>query len=190
MSPLFLMISILIFINLGFPIFFIQKRIGYRGKIFEIIKFRTMNLKLDYENKLLPDEERLNSLGIFLRKYSLDELPNFFNIIRGEMSFIGPRPLLPEYLELYNNEQKKRHLIKPGLTGLAQVKGRNSISWEKKFEYDIEYLFNVNFFLDLKIILFTIVKVLKSNDIGEKIERQHRCFVVRNKFFLFIFLFI
>ena len=125
-SPLFIIISIFILFDLGYPIFFVQKRAGHKEKIFKILKFRTMNNKMK-SNKLLKDEERLTSLGVFLRKFSLDELPNFFNILKGDMSFIGPRPLLPEYLELYNNEQKKRHLIKPGLTGLAQVKGRNSI---------------------------------------------------------------
>ena len=127
-----------------------------------------MNNKKDKNGLLLPDEKRLTHLGIILRKYSLDELPNFINIIKGDMSFVGPRPLLTQYLSLYSDKQMQRHFVKPGVTGLAQINGRNSISWEKKFEYDVDYALTINFLLDLKIIFLTFLKVLLSKGIGEK----------------------
>lgn len=168
LSPVLLVVAILVRIKLGSPILFKQKRPGKNEKIFTLYKFRTMTDKKDREGNLLPDSERLTKFGKFLRSTSLDELPELINIIKGDMSLIGPRPLLVEYLELYNEEQKHRHDVRPGLTGLAQVNGRNAIDWDKKFEYDIEYVKSVSFKNDLKIILQTIVKVFKREGISGK----------------------
>jgi lipopolysaccharide/colanic/teichoic acid biosynthesis glycosyltransferase len=151
--------------NEGKPFFF-QKRPGKHGKIFKVIKFKTMNDKKGANGELLPDVDRLTKLGIFVRKTSLDEIPQLLNVLKGDMSLIGPRPLLPEYLPLYNETQKKRHDVKPGITGWAQVNGRNAISWKKKFEYDIWYVENLSFILDIKIIFKTIIKVVRSEDIN------------------------
>ena len=167
-SPLLIVVSILIYLTLGHPIFFRQKRPGLNGKIFEIIKFRTMNNVHDKEGKLLADEYRLHGLGKQVRALSLDELPQLLNVLKGDMSFIGPRPLLVEYLPLYNNEQKKRHDVKPGITGWAQVNGRNAISWEQKFNYDAWYVDNQSFGLDMKIFWLTLLKVMKRDDINSK----------------------
>ena len=165
-SPIFIIITIfLAFANAGKPFFF-QKRPGKNEKIFTIIKFKTMNDKTNSEGILLPDAERLTRVGSFVRATSLDEIPQLLNVLKGDMSFVGPRPLLPEYLSLYNNEQKKRHLVKPGITGWAQVKGRNAISWNKKFELDSWYVANQSFLLDFKILLLTIKKVLFKEDIN------------------------
>jgi undecaprenyl phosphate N,N'-diacetylbacillosamine 1-phosphate transferase len=151
---------------MGSPILFKQKRPGYRKKIFGIYKFRTMTNDKDTNGNLLPDEQRLIGIGKFIRSTSLDELPQLFNVLKGEMSFVGPRPLLIEYLELYNNKQIKRHDVKPGITGWAQVNGRNAISWEQKFKYDIWYVENQSFSLDIKILWLTFLKVVRRSDIS------------------------
>ena len=166
LTPLLLILTtLLIFNNNGKPFFF-QKRPGKYGKIFKVIKFKTMNDKKGTNGELLPDADRLTKLGIFVRKTSLDEIPQLINVLKGDMSLIGPRPLLPEYLPLYNKEQSKRHNVKPGITGWAQVNGRNAISWQKKFEYDVWYVDNVSFFLDVKILFRTILKVIKSDGVS------------------------
>lgn len=168
LSPIFLFITIFLTIaNQGKPFFF-QKRPGKNEKIFKVIKFKTMNDKKDVKGNLLPDAERLTKIGSFVRKTSLDEIPQLINVLKGNMSLIGPRPLLPQYLPLYNEEQKKRHNVKPGITGWAQVNGRNAISWQKKFEYDVWYVKNMSFTLDVKIIFLTIKKVFKSEGISQE----------------------
>lgn len=168
LSPIFLIIAILVKIKLGGPIFFVQERIGMYNRPFKMYKFRTMRDTKDSSGNLLSDNERLTKFGKTLRSTSLDELPEFFNILRGEMSLIGPRPLLPEYLPLYSGEQIKRHNVLPGLTGWAQVNGRNSISWTEKFELDVWYVENWSLKLDLKIFFLTIVKVIKREDINQE----------------------
>ena len=165
-SPVLLVTAILVRVKLGSPVIFCQKRPGLHGKVFNLYKFRSMNDKRDENGELLPDEIRLTSFGKKLRASSLDELPEFFNILKGDMSFVGPRPLLVQYLPLYNEEQAHRHDVLPGLTGLAQVNGRNAITWEKKFEYDVEYARNISFLLDLKIIFATFGKVFKRDGIS------------------------
>lgn len=164
--PLYLIVSLLILINIGRPILFKQLRPGYKEQIFVIYKFRTMSNASDKNGKLLPDEQRLKGIGKFIRSTSLDELPQLINILKGEMSFVGPRPLLSEYLSLYNDEQKRRHDVLPGITGWAQVNGRNAISWEEKFRYDVWYVEHQSFWLDMKILWLTFLKVLKRNDIN------------------------
>ena len=164
--PLFILIIVLLFIaNNGKP-FFAQLRPGKNEKIFRLIKFKTMNDKSDKEGNLLPDADRLTVIGRFVRKTSLDEIPQLLNVIRGDMSLIGPRPLLVEYLPLYSEQQKRRHKVKPGITGWAQVNGRNAISWEKKFDFDIWYVNNLSFELDVKILFLTVQKVFKSEGIN------------------------
>jgi undecaprenyl phosphate N,N'-diacetylbacillosamine 1-phosphate transferase len=166
LSPVFVIITFcLFFANQGKP-FFIQKRPGKNGKIFSIVKFKTMNDKKDQNGELLKDAERLTKVGNFVRKTSLDEIPQLINVIKGDMSLIGPRPLLTYYLHLYNDFQNRRHEVKPGITGWAQVNGRNAISWDKKFEYDVWYVDNISFWLDCKIILKTIQKVIQSEGIN------------------------
>ena len=166
LSPIFIIVVIFLFIaNDGKPFFF-QLRPGLHQKIFKVIKFKTMNDKKDKSGNLLPDFVRLTKLGQFVRKTSLDEIPQLLNVIKGDMSLIGPRPLLVEYLPLYTEEQKKRHSVKPGITGWAQVNGRNAISWEKKFEYDVWYVNHLTFLLDFKILLLTVKKVFKSEGIN------------------------
>ncbi|WP_348811786.1 sugar transferase [Flavobacterium maritimum] len=175
LSPLFIIVMIgLFFANQGKPFFF-QSRPGKDEKSFKIIKFKTMNDKKDVYGNLLPDVQRLTPIGIFVRKTSLDEIPQLLNVIKGDMSLIGPRPLLPEYLPLYNKEQKRRHELLPGITGWAQVNGRNAISWKKKFEYDIEYIDNIDFKFDCKIIFLTIKKVLKSEgvNLNEQVSAEY-----------------
>lgn len=152
------------------PIFFKQKRPGKNAEIFEVIKFRTMIVDMEQDGKKLSDMERLTKVGSFLRKTSIDELPQLFNIIRGEMSFIGPRPLLVEYLKYYSPEQMRRHDVTPGISGWAQVNGRNTISWEEKFKHDIWYVDNQSFFLDLKIFLLTIYSVLNKKGINNSTD--------------------
>lgn len=161
-------LAVLIRIKLGGPVLFKQERPGKDGRIFTLIKFRTMTNARDENGELLPDEVRLTKFGIFLRSTSLDELPELFNILKGDMSVIGPRPLLVQYLPRYNEHQSRRHLVRPGLTGWAQVNGRNAISWEQKFDYDVEYVENVNLFLDIKIIFMTIVNVIKKDGISSE----------------------
>ena len=168
LSPVFVLVMIgLFFANDGKPFFF-QLRPGKNGKIFKIIKFKTMTDKKDENGNLLPDADRLTKIGSFVRKTSLDEIPQLLNVIKGDMSLVGPRPLLPKYLELYNDFQRRRNEVKPGITGWAQVNGRNSISWEKKFEYDVWYVDNVSFLLDIKILILTVLKVVKSEGINEQ----------------------
>ncbi len=163
--PLLAFVAILLALaNKGTP-FFIQTRPGKDEKFFNIIKFKTMNDKKDKNGELLSDAERLTTVGSIIRKTSIDELPQLINIVKGDMSLIGPRPLLPEYIPLYNKEQKKRHQVKPGITGWAQVNGRNAISWEDKFKYDVWYVENISFGLDFKILLLTVKKVFKSEGI-------------------------
>ena len=167
LSPIFIIVLISLFIsNQGKP-FFYQKRPGKNSKLFKIIKFKTMNDKKDEKGNLLPDVKRLTAFGKLVRKTSLDEIPQLLNVIKGDMSLIGPRPLLVEYLPLYNEEQKKRHWIKPGITGWAQVNGRNAISWEKKFEYDVWYINHLSFGLDIKIVFMTILKIFKREGISQ-----------------------
>lgn len=166
--PIIVLITIgLYFANEGKPFFF-QLRPGKDGKLFTIVKFRTMNDKTDSEGNLLPDAQRLTGLGKFIRATSLDELPQLINVLKGEMSLVGPRPLLPFYLDLYNDFQRRRNEVKPGITGWAQVNGRNSISWQKKFELDVWYVDNISLWLDIKILFLTIIKVLKSEGINEE----------------------
>lgn len=164
-SPLFILFSIFIYFDLGKPIFFKQKRGGFRGKAFNIIKFRTMKNIGDTKMTSENDKKRITVFGSFLRKYSIDELPTLINILRGDMSFVGPRPLIFEYHNLYNEYQKKRFLVTPGITGWAQVNGRNKISWQKKFELDVWYVDNRSILIDLKIIFITISKVFFNKDV-------------------------
>jgi lipopolysaccharide/colanic/teichoic acid biosynthesis glycosyltransferase len=166
LSPLFIIVTVgLCFANQGKPFFF-QSRPGKDGKLFNILKFKTMNDKKDEEGNLLSDGDRLTKIGKFVRKTSLDEIPQLLNVIKGDMSLIGPRPLLPEYLSLYSKIQNRRHEVKPGITGWAQVNGRNAISWEQKFEYDVWYVDHICFLLDLKIFFLTIKKVFISEGIN------------------------
>ena len=165
--PVMAVVAILIFIWDGRPVTFRQKRPGKDEKIFEIYKFRTMTNERDENGNLLPDEQRLKGIGKFIRSTSLDELPQLFNVLKGDMSFVGPRPLLVEYLPLYNETQRKRHNVLPGITGWAQVNGRNAISWEQKFEYDVWYVENLSFLLDMKILWMTFLKVVKRSGISQ-----------------------
>jgi sugar transferase EpsL len=164
--PILLIVACLIRIKLGSPIIFRQHRPGLNGKLFELYKFRTMTDECDQNGELLPDEIRLTSFGQFLRKLSLDELPQLLNVIKGDMSLVGPRPLLVEYLALYSERQAKRHNVKPGITGWAQVNGRNALTWEEKFELDVWYVENQSFILDLKILVLTIKKVITSDGVS------------------------
>ncbi|WP_337365917.1 sugar transferase [Phascolarctobacterium sp.] len=164
--PLLILISILVRIKLGSPVFFRQLRPGKNEKIFGVLKFRTMTDERDESGNLLSDDIRLTKFGQFLRSTSIDELPELLNILKGDMSIVGPRPLLVQYLERYTEEQKHRHDVKPGLTGLAQVNGRNGIAWDEKFKYDIEYAKNVTFYGDCKIILQTVMKVFGREGIS------------------------
>ena len=165
-SPILIIVTVgLYFANQGKP-FFYQLRPGKNERIFKIIKFKSMNEKKDDEGNLLPDADRLTPIGSFVRKTSLDEIPQLINVLKGDMSLIGPRPLLPQYLPLYNPIQSQRHNVKPGMTGWAQVNGRNAISWEQKFEYDVWYVNNINLLLDIKILFLTLKKVLFSEGIS------------------------
>ena len=168
LSPVLLVCMILIKCKLGSPIFFKQRRIGKNNKEFEMIKFRTMKDSVDKDGNLLPDEERMTKLGMTLRSLSLDELPELINILKGEMSLIGPRPLLVKYLPLYDDKQIKRHDVTPGLTGWAQVNGRNSLSWCEKFELDVWYVENWSLYLDVKIFFLTFYKVFKREGISQE----------------------
>lgn len=169
LSPILIFVTIwLHFANKKAGAFFIQERPGLHGKIFKIIKFKTMTDERDSLGELLPDEDRLTTIGKFVRSTSIDELPQFFNVLKGDMSLIGPRPLLIKYLPLYSKEQMRRHNVKPGITGLAQCHGRNTISWEQKFKYDVWYVDNFSVLTDLKIIFITIKKVLGRKDINQE----------------------
>ena len=166
LSPFLVFFTFLLAIANGGNPFFLQKRPGKKGEIFRIIKFKTMTDAKDSEGNLLPDSERLTATGRFVRKTSVDEIPQLINVVKGDMSLVGPRPLLPEYLELYNPRQQKRHKVRPGITGWAQVNGRNAISWNKKLELDVWYVENLSFLLDLKILWKTFLKVVKSEGIN------------------------
>ncbi|MBA3920876.1 MAG: sugar transferase [Nostocaceae cyanobacterium] len=168
LSPVMLVVAIAIYINTGKPIVFTQPRPGKDGRIFTFYKFRTMSDRRDSQGNLLPDEERLTAIGQFLRKSSLDEIPQLWNVLKGDMSFVGPRPLLVRYLERYTPEQARRHEVKPGITGLAQVKGRNAIGWEQKFQLDVWYVDNWSLWLDLKILLLTVLKVVQQEGINQE----------------------
>ncbi len=167
-SPLILIVAIAIYFRMGSPLIFSQPRPGKDGKIFLFYKFRTMTDERDAEGNLLDDEQRLTAFGEFLRESSLDEIPQLWNILRGDMSMVGPRPLLVRYLERYSPQQARRHEVKPGITGLAQVKGRNAITWEEKFQLDVWYIDNWSLWLDLKILVMTFVKVLRKEGIDEE----------------------
>ena len=176
LSPIFILITIgLYFANQGKPFFF-QIRPGKKERLFKIIKFKTMNDKKDSNGNLLSDSERLTKIGSFVRKTSLDEIPQLINVLKGDMSLVGPRPLLPQYLPLYNEFQNRRHEVKPGITGWAQVNGRNAISWKQKFEYDVWYVDRVSLSLDFKIVLFTIKKVFIKEGISQEGEVSMEAF--------------
>jgi lipopolysaccharide/colanic/teichoic acid biosynthesis glycosyltransferase len=165
LSPVLLVVAILVRIRLGRPVLFRQRRPGLHGLLFTCLKFRTMNDTRDSSGKLLPDAERLTWLGSFLRRTSLDELPELWNVVRGDMSLVGPRPLLPEYLPRYSAFQQRRHEVTPGITGWAQVNGRNALTWEQKFKHDIWYIDHLNFWLDVKILCLTLLTVVRREGI-------------------------
>jgi lipopolysaccharide/colanic/teichoic acid biosynthesis glycosyltransferase len=181
LSPILLVVALLVRVKLGSPVLFKQKRPGLNEEIFLMYKFRTMTDERDKHGELLPDSVRLTKFGKFLRSTSLDELPELFNILRGDMSIVGPRPLSIKYLPHYNESERRRHDIRPGLTGLAQVNGRNSLSWEEKFEYDIQYVVQISFFEDVKIILKTVYKVIKRSNIGQAEEAPESFHIVRQR---------
>ena len=165
-SPILLVISLSIVLFNGIPVIFSHTRVGRNNKVFKFYKFRTMKNTISAINDTIKDEDRITKLGCFLRRTSLDELPSLFNLLKGDISLVGPRPLLEKYLTRYNSFQARRHEVKPGITGLAQVNGRNLISWEEKFEYDVYYVDNYSFLLDLKILLLTVTKVFKRSGIS------------------------
>jgi sugar transferase EpsL len=166
-SSVILLLAILVKYKLGSPVIFRQQRPGLHGKPFYLYKFRSMNEECDSTGNLLPDYQRLTTFGFFLRKYSLDELPQLINVLKGDISLVGPRPLLMEYLPLYTVEEAKRHLVRPGITGWAQVNGRNGITWEEKFKLDVWYVDHHSLFLDLKILLLTVIKVIRTDGISQ-----------------------
>ena len=168
LSPVLLVVAVLVRVKLGSPVLFHQERPGLHEKIFTLCKFRTMTDARDEKGELLPDSVRLTSFGKFLRSTSLDELPELWNIFKGDMSIVGPRPLLVQYLPLYNEEQRHRHDVRPGLTGLAQINGRNGISWEKKFQYDVQYVNGITFWGDMKILILTVASVFKREGISSE----------------------
>lgn len=168
LSPVMAVTALLVAVKLGRPVLFTQNRPGFQGKIFRMYKFRSMTDARDKDGKLLPDEERLTPFGEKLRSTSLDELPELLNILKGDMSLVGPRPLLVQYLPLYNQRQSRRHEVKPGITGLAQINGRNSISWEEKFEYDVQYVENLSFAEDIRILFETVAKVVRREGINSE----------------------
>ncbi|HEU4495818.1 MAG TPA: sugar transferase [Flavobacterium sp.] len=179
--PVFIAVTIFLAVANGGKPFFVQRRPGKNEKIFSIIKFKTMNDKRGLNGQLLPDSERLTKIGLFVRKTSLDEIPQLINVLKGDMSLVGPRPLLPQYLELYSDFQKRRHEVRPGITGWAQVNGRNAISWERKFEYDVWYADNISFALDLKIIMLTIKKVFVREGIAQEGQMTMQAFTGTKK---------
>ena len=168
LSPIFFILILLLFIFNSGKVFFIQQRPGRNGILFKIIKFKTMNDKKDIHGKLFPDMKRLTCIGKFIRKTSFDEIPQLINVIKGDMSLVGPRPLLIEYLSLYDEEQKRRHEIRPGITGWAQINGRNVITWKEKFKLDVWYVDNVSFWVDIKILFITVKKVCLREGISSK----------------------
>ena len=168
LSPIIVIVSVMIRLKHGSPIFFTQQRPGLHGKPFTLLKFRTMTDERDSSGDLLPDEDRLTSFGQFLRRISLDELPELINVLRGDMSLVGPRPLLMQYLDRYTPEQARRHEVRPGITGWAQINGRNALSWEEKFELDVWYVDNMSLWLDLKILTLTVWKVLHREGISQE----------------------
>ena len=168
LSPVFIVTAILIYIKLGRPIFFVQERVGKDNKVFKMIKFRSMKNDKNKYGEYLSDEERLTPFGEKLRSLSIDELPELINVLKGDMSLVGPRPLLVDYLELYSDEQIRRHEMRPGITGLAQVNGRNSISWGERFKLDVSYIDTYNLFLDIKILFMTVYKVVKRDGISQE----------------------
>ncbi|WP_196808817.1 sugar transferase [Butyrivibrio sp. FC2001] len=176
LSWLYLILAVLVRVKLGSPVIFRQPRPGKDEKVFNLYKFRTMTDKRDAEGNLLPDEDRLPAFGKKLRATSLDELPEFINILKGDMSFVGPRPLLVKYLPLYNTEQKRRHEVRPGLTGWAQVNGRNLLSWEDRFEKDVYYVDHLSFLMDLKIVFMTVAVVLRHNDVNSATDATMEAF--------------
>ncbi|MEL7834391.1 sugar transferase [Fodinibius sp. Rm-B-1B1-1] len=176
LSPLVILISILLFIQNRGHLFFYQQRIGYQEKPFWIIKFKTMSDKKDAEGHLMPDTERITKVGEWVRQLSLDELPQLINVLKGEMSLVGPRPLLPKYVPLYSERQHHRHDVKPGITGWAQVNGRNSISWTQKFEHDLYYVTHQSLYLDLKILWLTFIKVLQREGVNQSEMRPMQPF--------------
>ena len=172
LSPLIMVLILgLYFANDGKP-FFVQVRPGEKGKLFKILKFKTMNDKKDANGNLLPDADRLTPVGNFIRKTSLDEIPQLFNVLKGDMSLIGPRPLMPQYLTLYNEFQSRRHEVRPGITGWAQVNGRNGITWDEQFDFDVFYVDKISMTLDTRIIIMTFFKVMKKSDINSNIETR------------------
>ena len=177
LSPIFLIVYVSLAIANGGKAFFVQKRPGKNEKIFEIIKFKSMNDKKDNNGELLPDADRITPVGSFVRKTSLDEIPQLLNVLKGDMSLIGPRPLLISYLKLYSPEQKRRHDIKPGITGWAQVNGRNTISWQKKFEFDVWYVDNCSLIIDAKIFWMTFLKVIKRDDVSSNTHATMETFI-------------
>ncbi len=179
--PFLLLVTVgLHFANKGSGAFFTQQRPGYKGKIFKIYKFKTMNDKRDAEGNLLPDAERLTKVGRIVRSLSIDELPQLLNVLKGEMSFIGPRPLLPQYLPLYSKEQARRHDVRPGITGWAQCNGRNAISWRQKFELDVWYVDNCSFLLDAKIVFLSVYKIFAREGISQEGEATMEFFNGKN----------
>ncbi|HIS06209.1 MAG TPA: sugar transferase [Candidatus Choladocola avistercoris] len=168
LSPVMAVTALLVAVKLGRPVLFTQNRPGFQGRIFRMYKFRSMTDARDKQGKLLPDEDRLTPFGEKLRSTSLDELPELLNILKGDMSLVGPRPLLVQYLPLYNKRQSRRHEVKPGITGLAQINGRNSISWEEKFEYDVQYVETLSFAEDVRILFETVAKVLRREGINSE----------------------
>lgn len=168
LSPVFIVTAILVYIKLGSPIFFVQERVGKDNKVFKMIKFRSMKDDKNKYGEYLSDEERLTPFGEKLRSLSIDELPELINVLKGDMSLVGPRPLLVDYLELYSDEQIRRHEMRPGITGLAQVNGRNSISWGERFKLDVSYVDTYNLFLDIKILFMTVYKVVKRDGISQE----------------------
>jgi sugar transferase EpsL len=172
LSPVLILVALLIRWKIGSPVLFKQNRPGYRGRIFEIYKFRTMTNNVDENGHLLPNEMRLTKFGKLIRKTSLDELPQLFNVLKGDISLVGPRPLLVDYLEIYTPEQARRHEVRPGITGWAQVNGRNAISWKEKFEHDVWYVDNQSILLDIKILLLTVKKVFISEGINTTSDKM------------------
>ena len=166
--PMMLLVALLIIVTMGRPVLFKQQRPGLGGQSFYIYKFRTMMNTCDINGELLPDKERLTNIGKILRQYSIDELPQLFNVLKGELSIVGPRPLLMEYMDLYTEKQARRHEVPPGITGWAQINGRNTISWEERFELDLWYVDNHSFYLDMKIILMTLFKVFRSEGVSQE----------------------